>query len=280
MSRIRCDSIECKTISRLRFPSFRPNSLVAKTCVKLNSPLGRAPLIVVASVPWVGKRSVCRQDWVEVRWPNLLWRMSVPFGDIIRKPQKDRPTETALQSKANTQHTGNCVAHQQSMAGHFCDRAVISFGSSQLAAPLGVSNRSVLTVSSPVLKTQCARGHARKTHTPQGRHVFISATFVRASRCDRSPHSTPTRPPASLTSSDLSLSSTATSDRPRRLTILTQRGALGILMSNIFKCAGLYSGNDVAKVFGQSTLGRLCLSCVEEEDATQAKKKIDVRGCP
>ena len=51
-------------------------------------------------------------------------------GDITRIPQKDRPTETALQSKANTHNTqGNCVAHQQSMAGH-CDLAIISFGSS------------------------------------------------------------------------------------------------------------------------------------------------------
>ena len=49
-------------------------------------------------------------------------------GDITRK---DRPTETALQSKANTHNTqGNCVARQQSMAGH-CDLAIISFGSSQ-----------------------------------------------------------------------------------------------------------------------------------------------------
>ena len=48
-------------------------------------------------------------------------------GDITRK---DRPTETALQSKANTHNTqGNCVARQQSMAGH-CDLAIISFGSS------------------------------------------------------------------------------------------------------------------------------------------------------
>ena len=51
-------------------------------------------------------------------------------GDITRILQKDRPTETALQSKANTHNTqGNCVARQQSMAGH-CDLAIISFGSS------------------------------------------------------------------------------------------------------------------------------------------------------
>ena len=51
---------------------------------------------------------------------------------LVTSPEKDRPTETALQSKANTHNTqGNCVARQQSMAGH-CDLAIISFGSSHL----------------------------------------------------------------------------------------------------------------------------------------------------
>ena len=49
---------------------------------------------------------------------------------LMTSPEKDRPTETALQSKANAHNTqGNCVARQQSMAGH-CDLAIISFGSS------------------------------------------------------------------------------------------------------------------------------------------------------
>ena len=36
-----------------------------------------------------------------------------------------------------------------------------------LAATLGVSSRSVLTVGCPVLRTQCARGHARKLTIPR-----------------------------------------------------------------------------------------------------------------
>ena len=93
----------------------------------LRSPLSRGP----------GKRSVCYTGLIcgcgglgfcvtDIRSHRILDHS----GDITRILQKDRPTETALQSKANTHNTqGNCVARQQSMAGH-CDLAIISFGSS------------------------------------------------------------------------------------------------------------------------------------------------------
>ena len=45
---------------------------------------------------------------------------------------------------------------------------------STLAAPLGGSSRSVLTVGSPVLRTRCARGDARKTLTPRTPRLGLS----------------------------------------------------------------------------------------------------------
>ena len=99
--------------------------------LRLRSPLSRGS----------GKRSVCYTGLIcgcgglgfcvtDIRSHRILDHS----GDITRILQKDRPTETALQSKANTHNTqGNCVARQQSMAGH-CDLAIISFGSSHSSA--------------------------------------------------------------------------------------------------------------------------------------------------
>lgn len=63
---------ECRAISRPRFPSFRPNSLVAQTCVKLKLPARpcatyRGRLCPVGRV----RGASVIQDWIEVRWPNL-----------------------------------------------------------------------------------------------------------------------------------------------------------------------------------------------------------------
>ena len=100
--------------------------------MKLKLQQGRAPLISGRLCP-VGRARGASviQDWIEVRWPNLC--DGHPFV-LVTSPEFHRkiarPTETALQSKANTHNTqGNCVARQQSMAGH-CDLAIISFGSS------------------------------------------------------------------------------------------------------------------------------------------------------
>merc|ERR1711938_136264 len=51
------------------------------------------------------------------------------------------------------------------------DAAAGSTGNFPLAAPLGVSNRSVLTVSSPVLQTQCARGYGCALHIVKTPHI-------------------------------------------------------------------------------------------------------------
>ena len=115
-------------------------------------------------VPLAAPLGVSNRSVLTVSSPDLQTQCARGYG---RAPRTTRTQHLRFS------YFRSCQPMQQ-VAPLDANAAAGSTGNFPLAAPLGVSNRSVLTVSSPVLQTQCARGYGHALHTPRTPHLRFS----------------------------------------------------------------------------------------------------------